>query len=210
MAITFDNSSTGTATALTCTVAHTTAGSNRLLVVSTLVDGGKTITGVTYNGIAMTQFGGELIFSGGHAINGWYIINPASGSNNIVATANSGTPNIYVRGVSYTSVVQTSSLDVANGGGTDSGSSMVATATTVFHNDIMISAFAVTSANTITASTNTTARVGSGTLFMMGDYQTIGSGAQSMTATINAGAAHRWVTATFKSFPESGGILFFT
>lgn len=211
MAITFDASSSGTAAAGSLTVAHTCTGANRLLVVATLVDGSKTITGVTYNGVAMTQFGGALTFSGTWSLDSWYIINPASGANNIIASASSGTPNIYLTGVSYTSVVQTSSFDVGNGGGLDSGTGATATVTSVANNDIMVSSFATTNANTITASTNTTVRVGSGTLLMMGDYQIAGSGAQSMSATINASVANRWTTGTFKSFPAGGGtIIFFT
>lgn len=85
----FDAASSGQqATGTTLTVAHTvTTNSNRGLWVETVNRnaGVGTITGVTYAGSAMTQLGTTLVASNGD-IKIWFLLAPATGTNNIVAT----------------------------------------------------------------------------------------------------------------------------
>jgi hypothetical protein len=88
------SNTTGYVAALgTLTLSHTVAaGSNRILLVGTVTEEqGETpqITGVTYNGVAMTAVtNSEQAIGGVTWVRGqwWYLINPATGANNVVAT----------------------------------------------------------------------------------------------------------------------------
>lgn len=106
------------------TWSHTCSGSDRFLIVGT--QAGASITGVTYNGVAMT-----LIDTQG-LTKMWYLIAPATGSNSIVATAASST-YIMTGSVSYTGVNQSSPID-ATVKGTDSGVAVDETLTTIADN----------------------------------------------------------------------------
>ena len=85
----FDAASSGEqASGTTLTVAHTvTTNSNRGLWVATVNRnaGVGTITGVTYAGSAMTQLGTTIAVANGD-VKLWFLLAPATGTNNIVAT----------------------------------------------------------------------------------------------------------------------------
>ena len=95
-ALTVGNKSSGTgyvAALGTLTVSHTVAaGSNRILLVgSAIEEQGETpdITGITYNGVSMTRVtSSEQAIGGVTWVRGewWYLIAPATGANNVVAT----------------------------------------------------------------------------------------------------------------------------
>lgn len=110
MAIAFDATSSGKSNSTaSLSVAHTCSGSDRILLVQTMCNGAFT-TGVTYNGTAMT-----LLFSdkdgggGGSGTSVYYLINPDTGTNNIVASLS--TNFIVLTAVSYTGVYQSSFPD---------------------------------------------------------------------------------------------------
>jgi hypothetical protein len=72
-----------------CTWSHTCTGSDLILVVlSAIYSGTGEVTGVTYNGDALTN-----IFDYGsvHNVTAWYKLGPATGAHNIVATLNAAT-----------------------------------------------------------------------------------------------------------------------
>ena|SRR3990167_6093470 len=100
MAIVVDATSSGSTNADTSlTVAHTCTGSELYLLVSVWTNQ-TSITGVTYNGAAMTSLDSAAAV-GGRKIYMWGLANPATGANNIIATA-SGSGQIYLIGDSYT------------------------------------------------------------------------------------------------------------
>lgn len=75
MSISFDTSASSTsATPISYTVG---AGTNPILVVIVYENGGPNVTGVTYNGVAMTQFATNSV---GVAFTAWYLLNPTQGS----------------------------------------------------------------------------------------------------------------------------------
>lgn len=84
------SSSAITAGATSLTWAHVCAtDNNRLLVVgiSLLNALGQTVTGITYNGVALTAVPGGQVSNGtGGRAELWFLIAPVVGSNNIVAT----------------------------------------------------------------------------------------------------------------------------
>lgn len=114
MAIAFDAASAQSQDAsVTSTFAHTCSGSDRYLIVGVMVGAGNTVTGVTYNGVAMTQINTQI--SGGTTFDNFYLfglVAPATGANNIVITASAST-FIYGGGLSYTGVDQANSVDVS-------------------------------------------------------------------------------------------------
>ncbi len=102
-AITVDATSTAQTASAGLTFSHTTAGSNRLLLVKT---SGNDVTGVTYGGVAMTKI---INFFGGMDTAIWSLANPALGANNIVITKTFG--NTVGVGISFNGVSQSSSID---------------------------------------------------------------------------------------------------
>ncbi len=81
------------------TYSHTCTGSNLYLVVAFFIGGGQTCTGVTYNGVAMTQLE-TATASNSKKPYMFGLANPATGANNIVISA-SGSTLIYATSVSY-------------------------------------------------------------------------------------------------------------
>jgi hypothetical protein len=165
MAIAYDNSTTANAfrtNASSLTFSHTTSGSNRLLVVGvhTVDANSRTITGVTYNGVAMTSLYEYSAFSQ-RRTGMFYLINPASGANNVVitlsgATASPGT--IEGAAISFTGVFQTAAGFPDSNSKTDStGTSISATTTANADQNWIVGVFSG-DANAITAGVNTTIR----------------------------------------------------
>ncbi len=110
-AISFDAVSGATqVTGSTLTWSHTCTGSNRALFVSASSLGDSpTVTGVTYNSVAMTQLW-NFDSSGGVSAqsSGWILVAPATGAHNIVITLSGGSGG-YIAGIgqSWTEVNQT-------------------------------------------------------------------------------------------------------
>lgn len=96
------------------TGSYTCSGSNRLLLVAVCYAAGnsRTVTGVTYNGVALTSVGSLNNTTDGanNAVHLWRLIAPSTGSNTVTATI-SGPPATTVLVVaSYTGVNQTTPL----------------------------------------------------------------------------------------------------
>lgn len=107
MAIAYDSFSSGKSNSTaSLTVSHTCSGSDRILLVSTMCNGAFT-TGVTYNGTSMTLLLQDKDGGGGGSGTGvYYLINPDSGTHDIVASLS--TNYIVLTAVSYTGVLQSS------------------------------------------------------------------------------------------------------
>lgn len=127
MAIAFDASATGTSAG----VSFTCAGSDRILFV--LTSGTGTVTGATYNSVAMTALAGPL--SGeAHGAAAWlfYLLAPATGTHTIDFTGTS--LNMGVAAVSYTGVNQTVPEVVSSTASSTSAASWTTTLTTLTDN----------------------------------------------------------------------------
>lgn len=117
MALAFDASSQGNQDSGTSvTFSHTTAGSNRILVVFVRLTGsGDTITGVTYNSVSMSSAGASVLSNDSNRrLYAFYLINPASSTNDIVITASS-TSSFKGHAYSYTGAKQSGQPDSYNG-----------------------------------------------------------------------------------------------
>ncbi len=85
-----------TTAANTLTFAHTTTntGTNLVLVVGVSMNISQrtstTISGITYNGVALTLAGAQNDSSNAVRTEVWYLVNPATGNHNVVITENIG------------------------------------------------------------------------------------------------------------------------
>lgn len=135
MAIAFDASSQGQngGASATLTFSHTCSGSNRILFVNTGCHTSvATITGVTYNGVAMTSVIAPITSPDNFYMRLWYLLAPATGANNIVVTA-SATDGIAAQAASYTGAAQTT-LDATASTTQNSTGSFTQSLTTVADN----------------------------------------------------------------------------
>lgn len=130
MSIAFDSTAQGKSGSgsTNLTYSHTCAGSNRILVVGVVAnDATDTVTGVTFNTIALTKIGSAQAGSGSF-LSLWYLIAPATGAHNIVISRSANTAFIYGASISLTGVQQSLQPD-ANGLTASSGSTTTRTAT---------------------------------------------------------------------------------
>ncbi len=159
-AIAFDSTSTKSTTSSGAgfDFNHTATGSNLVLMVSAESDNGvDRISGITYNGVAMTR-----LFAGGwggvHYYYFYYLIAPATGTNVIhVTTRQDRQFNLIA--ATYTGVDQTSFPSVgAQGNGTNT--SVSAGLTTTVDNSWLVFAPAHADSDATAAGANTTLRAG--------------------------------------------------
>lgn len=104
--------------------AHTVAGTDRLLLVAVHMEifPLPSVSGITYNGVALTYINGMQGGSSGRA-ELWYLVNPALGTNNIVVTlAGTVFTNTFAGAVSLSGVNQSTPIETA-GGVTNAGAS---------------------------------------------------------------------------------------
>jgi hypothetical protein len=146
--ITLDNATTATDNGFTTFVTwnHTTANqNNRILIVGIEThDWDNPVTGVTYNGVALTQIGSELC-GGTHCKSEmWYLINPAFGTHQVAVTLNSafGTGHGAAFGAAtYYNVNQATPLGTPVADNNKTNSSSVSVATTSA-SQLVVDAFA--------------------------------------------------------------------
>lgn len=136
---------------------HTCTGSDRLLVVGTVGNGGTdSITGVTYNGVAMTKSTNIQGGGGSRYATLWYLVAPATGSNSVVISGASG----VIAGVaaSYTGVNQSSPVDNTGTQSATTGNNQVSI-TPVANNCWMVAwTFSASGGTTVSAGAGSTLR----------------------------------------------------
>ena len=165
MAVTFDASTTPWArvnAVTTMTVAHTCSGANRLLVVNAGTSG--TVTGVTYNGVAMTQVNTSSTDTSSNSCSAWILIAPALWTNNVVITT-SASATIMCHIASYNWALQSWQPDISIVAWPTTVTSWTQTVTTTVDNDFLIMCAKGKNGNAITAGANTLIRCNIETLF---------------------------------------------
>jgi hypothetical protein len=119
------------------TLSHTTgSGSNRIMWVGVWDQNNDTITGVTYNGVPLTQAvkvrrgttgGSEYVYL-------YYLINPAVGTNNVVVSRSVSSNDLQFRVATYTGAAQTGQPTSTASANPDSASFAYATLTITQNN----------------------------------------------------------------------------
>lgn len=190
MAIARDATTDGSFSAiasLTHSYSHTCTGSNLLLIVGVAADPGgtDTVTGVTYNSVAMTKIGASQNSTGEGVLTMWSLLGPATGAHNVAITRTGSVDRIYSGAVSYTGVKQSGFPD-ANNDTSNTGASSIAPSITVVASNCAAVMGAISNTATATASTNAVELTTMGDL----DYKlfessslTLSPGAYSMTVT---------------------------
>jgi len=110
MAIAFDNAAAGDGGGFSYTVG---SGSDRILVVGVLSNSGDgTFTGITYNGVALTEgvFNDQTLSGANQRCSLWYLVNPDSGANTLVTQGTAGANNT-LRVASFSGAKQTGQPD---------------------------------------------------------------------------------------------------
>jgi len=127
------NSDAGT----TLTVPHTCSGSNRVLVVTAACQKETSVTGITYNGVAMTLVNSYLT-STYNKLYSYILVAPATGTHDIVLTVANGGKFRGLIAASYTGAAQSGQPDANNTNHTPSATSLTTSVTTVADNSWLI------------------------------------------------------------------------
>ena len=134
MAIAFDATSAGSAGG-TLTIAHTCTGTDLILWVGFFLFKSPTppgVTSVTYNGVAMTAISGA---PSSHQSNIteylYYLVNPATGTNNIVITPAGSVDEVDANCASYTGATQSGQPDSVGKTQNFAGTTSITLSTTV-------------------------------------------------------------------------------
>lgn len=196
MAVTRDAYSiAGRASGLTRTLSHTCTGSNLLLLAWVEEYGTNTsdnITGVTYNGVAMTR----IAFPGvaGGSVLRFYcyaLVAPATGTHNIVATGTISGDQIGIYAVSYANCVQTTP-EVVQTVSQSNSSPLTITLTTVANNAFFVGGVC-SDGMTPSANSNCTIINNSTDNFNVFEYNSNPkSPAGSVSMSINVSSTNNW------------------
>lgn len=178
---------------------HTCTGANRYLKVAIgMLSLAQTVSGITYNGVALTFLGAQSSVSGAARIELWGLAAPTTGTNSIAVTL-TGAVNSGGVASSYTGVHQTSSTEGFNSAQATNVGAADATVdvTTVANNDWVVDGV-VTDDTAITVGAGQTSRNNiSGTVGSVADSDEgpkTPAGAVTMSWT-NIGAAATWAIA---------------
>ncbi len=201
---TFSESFTNSGTSLTWS--HTCSGTNRILWVGVMTLNTRSISGITYNGVAMTP----LTRSGGpQPIQLWYLINPALGANNIIATLSGDASFLYGAGTSYFNAVQSGVPDSQNTA-TSIGTPLSTSTTIVNPNCWLVMAVRNDGDGLSDASTGAVERAtgSAGTIQIYDSNGIVGTGSQSMSITLAGGGTTDRAIASFQMITASNSGFF--
>lgn len=208
--IVFDATASGNASATSVTYSHTCTGSNLGLMVgvSSVTGPGSTYpTGVTYNGVSMTEIAGTRGAQGNTATTLFYLLAPATGAHNVVVTF-AASAQIVSHSISWTGVKQSGQPDASNGNHGNAGTDSNVTFTTVASNAVM---FAFTSqesnSQSVTANSPMTQRVQLTTYTNQytcsGDYIKASPGSQNLG--FDTGFFNNWAISAASFAPATSG-----
>ena len=189
MAIAFDAANSGFSAGAqnTLTIAATVTGDDTIGVVLASHDGSQTmlVSGITWNGVAMTNVNNNGNATSNSNTSLWYVINPTTGD--VVITVSS-TRQLYGIVLSYTGANQSGQPDASNTAD-DSASPYTISTTTVADNSLVVCG--IRGGNVLSASTNVTARSEPFNSIKIGDGTQVTAGAfsQSWTDTIDGETA---------------------
>ncbi len=202
MAIALDTTTESNSTSFS----HICTGSNLILLLWVATSGGfsNAVTGINYNGVAMTQITSQGGYGGNMYL--FKLLNPTIGSNTVDITLN-GSFGIYSVSASYTG---TADIDSFNSD-VNSGSGTITVATTVVASNCwLVGMGAGFGSGVSSVSLNRTTRqngsMGTNLGAGVGDSNgTVSSGSQSIIYTTNTGTAANLaaITASIKTPPPS-------
>jgi len=193
------------------TVAKTNTGSNLVLFVGASTYSGSliTVSGITYNGVALTKINSISASLEGNQQDGelWYLDAPSTGANNIVCTFSAEASNQRIAAASYTG--KTSSGIDANA--TAQATTAVNPSPTCNVNVVASDCWLVSygyarTADPLVGVTGTTVRAVSSDGHCFGDSNgVVGTGNQTLLFKETDDEARTWPAVCSASFSEAGG-----
>lgn len=156
MAIAYDTSTANafTASATSTTFSHTCTGSDLILWVGVSIRPTRTISSVTYNGVTMTQSGNNS-FTGAVDNYLYYLVNPATGANDVVVTQ-SASDTFNTCSISFTGASQSVQPDATSEVNSTTTTSFSQSVTSVADNTAAVIYGDAASGSALTAGANTT------------------------------------------------------
>lgn len=188
MSIAIDATSGGTSTGATSTTySHTCTGNNRVLLVS-VGSGDNTVTGVTYNGVAMSLLGSRATGAGSSVVYLYGLIAPSTGANNVVISRSGSLGVLNGASSSYTSVAQTGLPDAESDNQANTNS-LATSLNTIADNCWTVLAGYASGGGNIAAGTGSTSRNIQSTTTGIFDSNGVihPAGSTSMTITMTSG-----------------------
>ena len=204
MAIAFDAFTGGSSGASPKTVAHTVAtpGANTAVYAVLLNDTADTVTGVTYDGNAMTQRQKETASGTFTYIYEW-IGTSTSGAKNIIASSSSGT--LYVSVISFTGV---SAFDAGNNGNNNGSTPINLPITTIAANCFAVAfLYDGGQSSTPTAGTGTTKAGANGDYSGCATFYStaaLSAGSNNLVANVATAATNSWPIVSFSPAAAGG------
>lgn len=197
MAIAYDATSIGTqVNASSKSWSHTCTGSDRILFVSAMSNTTDDVTGVTYNGVSMTQVGKQQMqASNNRWVYLYQLVNPATGSNTITINA-SGTTFLQGTATSYTGAKQTGQPDSSNTGFANSSTSITISTTVVTSGSWLVMATGDNNGGE-SGGTGTTVRNSTNGNAISDSNGTVGTGSQSLQVTTAGSSNWAGIIASF-------------
>lgn len=184
MAIALDNTAQASTGATSLTFAYTCTGSNLILFVGVEVNNGSTGVTASYNGVSLTQIGFKANATDGNDFYLFMLVNPATGSNNIVLTTSTG-GNLFGMVASYTGAAQTGQPDATSTGGITTTGSYTQSVTVVINNSWLIM-FGGSFFGAVSGGTGTTLRQTSVPIWLCDSNGARGTGTQSLNLTASS------------------------
>lgn len=212
MAIAFDAVSSNKFTTPGPTLSHTCSGTDRVLIVAVaIVDSGGVNAGVAYNNVTMTQIGTEVVNSQSGDdvwVSMWRLVAPDTGAHNISVDTFATPAHVFIAGMSFTGVDQTTPIEADSSDSADAGNSTV-TVATVSDNAWVVSAvgykIVASTAPTLTAQAGVTEK------WNLGQNASSNSGASaggySGPKTPTGNVTHSWSSTNANGWASIGAAL---
>ncbi len=187
---------------VTITQAYTTAGTERFLIIDVEVETSRTNTANTYALAAMTAL--DHVAGGTSYQNdyNWYLINPASGSNNIVVTQD-GSDFINLIAASYNGVHQTVAIDVHGTSGPTSAQTSMTLTGNIASNGAWLWGFFRSDSASWSAGAGTTFRTAAEANLVADSNAALPLGNSSLTATVSSSKVWGIYTAIIPATPPA-------
>lgn len=187
------------------TLSHTCAGTDRLLRVNVMhYDSSDDVSGVTYNGVALTPVPSGDATNGQYWLSAFYLIAPDTGTHDIIVTVTGSVFDIGITAVSYINVHQSVPLGTAV---TATGTSTAPSVTVSSASDELVDdGLIIVSSGSLTVGAGQTQHVNTPTSNAFIKYATsTEGGAASTVMSWTNGTSQAWAIMAVPIKPVGGG-----
>ncbi len=189
----------------------TVSGSNTLGVVQIGYKGTPTVTGITWNGVAMTNVSGAAILGATTGVAIFYILNPAAGATNVVISASSNWTCMFGSAMFWTGANRTTFvIDAVTTNTGASSANFSGSITTHYGNEYIVDSVCQDTASGVPTvdSPGTRIQAGNNGSFdwgsgYNGSFSTTGSKSIAWTSTL----ADTWIQGIVSIRPLADGVI---